>query len=71
MQTKKQSLIESIVNVLIGFIISITATFIIFPLVGIHSTPLQNVTSTIGFTIVSLIRQYIIRRYFNNKENEK
>ena len=65
MQSRKQSFIESLLNVIIGFLISILATFIIFPLVGIKSTPLQNITSTIGFTLVSLIRQYVIRRYFN------
>lgn len=47
MQSRKQSLIESIVNIFIGFIISVIATFIIFPLVGIKSTPTQNLMSNI------------------------
>lgn len=67
MQSRKQSFIESITNVLFGLIISIAATFIIFPLVGIKSTPTQNIMSNLGFTIVSILRQYLIRRYFNKK----
>jgi len=47
MQTKKQSFIESITNVLIGFGISLAATFFIFPLMGLESTPTKNVFITI------------------------
>lgn len=71
MQSRKQSFIESITNVLFGLIISIAATFIIFPLVGIKSTPTQNIMSNLGFTIVSILRQYLIRRYFNKKLKNK
>lgn len=67
-QTKKQSFVESLVNVLIGFIISIAASFFIFPFCNIKTTPFQNILSTIGFTFVSIARQYIIRRWFNKKE---
>ncbi len=71
MQSQKQSFIESIINVLFGLIISIAATFVIFPLVGIKSTPTQNIMSNLGFTIVSILRQYLIRRYFNKKLKNK
>lgn len=68
MQSRKQSLIESIVNIGIGLLISILATFLIFPLVGIKSTASQNILSNICFTIVSFIRQYFVRRYYNKKQ---
>tara|TARA_R110000803_G_scaffold210835_1_gene284191 strand:+ start:57891 stop:58103 length:213 start_codon:yes stop_codon:yes gene_type:complete len=68
MQTKKQSLKESLLNVLIGFTISLMASFIIFPLFNMESSVLKNIGTTICFTIVSLMRSYLIRRYFNNKE---
>lgn len=67
-QTKLESFKESITNVLIGFLISFLAGFIIFPICNIQTTVFQNILSTIGFTLVSICRQYIIRRWFNKKE---
>ena len=67
MQSKKQSFIESITNTAIGFVISLAATFIIFPLVGFESSLSKNLIVTLCFTIVSIARGYFIRRFFNNK----
>ena len=67
MQTKKQSLIESFTNVAIGYIISLLSLFIIFPILGIESSPSKNFIITFYFTIISIFRSYIIRRYFNKK----
>ena len=64
-QTKKQSLIESLTNTAVGFVISLAATFIIFPLVGYDSTFYKNVIVTLFFTVVSIARGYVIRRLFN------
>jgi len=65
MQSKKQSLFESLLNISIGFAISLIATFLVFPLFGIESTPLKNVGITIFFTVISLVRSYLLRRLFN------
>ena len=67
-QTKKESLLESASNVLIGFTITIIASFIVYPMFGVQMSPLTNVWVTITFTLISLIRAYIIRRWFNKKE---
>lgn len=62
-QTRKQSLIESITNVAIGFIISLLSVIIIL------DKPLaENVLITLYFTVISIIRSYVIRRYFNKKQ---
>lgn len=71
MQTKKQSFIEAVTNTTVGFIISLTATFIIFPLVGVATTPFKNVLITLFFTAISIARGYIIRRVFNSKKQLK
>ncbi|MDN3621326.1 hypothetical protein QWY81_17800 [Polaribacter undariae] len=71
MQTKKQSLVESITNTAVGFGISLAATFLIFPIVGVESTGTKNVLITIFFTAVSITRSYLLRRYFNNANIEK
>ena len=68
MQTKKQSFIESITNTLVGFVISFASTFLIFPLMGFESSAGKNIVITLFFTVVSIFRGYIIRRFFNNKQ---
>ena len=67
MQTKKQSFIESLTNTAVGFTISLMATFIVLPLFNIKSSFAQNLGITICFTVISIIRGYVIRRYFNKK----
>lgn len=67
MQTKKQSLIESITNVTVGFLITIISLHIIFPFLGIENHSGKNVLITIFLTILSVLRTYFLRRYFNKK----
>ena len=67
MQTKKQSFIESASNTAVGFLVSYASTFLIFPLMGFNSSGTQNLIITIYFTLVSILRGYVIRRYFNKK----
>lgn len=65
MQTKKHSFYEALSNTAIGFIISLSATFVIFPLLDIPTTSGQNIVITLFFTVISIIRGYVIRRWFN------
>ena len=67
MQSKLESLYEAVINTFIGFVIAFISQLIFFPIVGIEATLGQNVLLTILFTLVSIVRTYIIRRYFNKK----
>lgn len=67
MQSKKHSLIESITNTLIGFMVSLLIQLIIYPVMGIPVKFSQNIIITLVFTIVSILRGYIVRRIFNKK----
>jgi len=67
MQSKKESLKESLINTFLGFTISLAATFLVLPLFGIQSTVLKNLGITVCFTVISILRGYLIRRYFNKK----
>lgn len=67
MQTKLQSLIESFINILIGYLTAICSQFLIFPLFDIYIGLQDNLLIGLYFTIISLIRSYTIRRYFNKK----
>lgn len=68
MQTKKQSIFESIIQTLIGLITSILIQIILYPLMGIPVSFGQNVIITFVFFIVSILRGYLVRRYFNYKK---
>jgi hypothetical protein len=68
MQSKKQSFIESLTNIAIGYTISLLSLFIIFPVLGIESSTNKNILITCYFTVISMIRSYCIRRWFNKKK---
>ena len=67
MQSKLDSLTEAIINTFIGFVIAFISQLVFFPIVGIDVTLGQNLILTVLFTLVSIVRTYIIRRYFNKK----
>lgn len=68
MQTKKQSLIESLANVTIGFLITVISLHIIFPILGIENNSGKNIIITIYLTALGILRNYTLRRYFNTKQ---
>ena len=67
MQTKYQSLIESLTNILIGYLTALLSQVLIFPLFDIDVTFQDNLLIGLYFTIISLVRSYLVRRYFNKR----
>jgi len=65
MQSRLGSFIEAIINILIGYWIAILSQIMIFPLFGINVPLRTNLWIGVWFTVVSLIRSYCIRRWFN------
>jgi hypothetical protein len=64
-QSKKHSAIESIINVFVGLITSFLIQLVLYPMLNIPVTFSQNLIITFVFFIVSFIRGYLIRRFFN------
>lgn len=64
-QTRLGSLIEAIINVIIGFTINFGANMLIFPLFGFHITPGANFAMGLIYTVISVARSYCVRRWFN------
>jgi hypothetical protein len=64
-QTRLGSLVESIVNVLIGFGVGVASQYYIFPLFDIHIPFWTNVEIAVWFTVISIARSYFVRRLFN------
>ena len=72
MQTKFQSLIESLTNILIGYLTALLSQVLIFPIFDIYVSFQDNLLIGLYFTIISLIRSYLVRRYFNKRiDNDK
>lgn len=67
MQSKKQSLKETVISTFIGLAVSLITQIVIFPLYGMQVSFNQNIQITIIFTVVSIARGYLVRRYFNKK----
>ena len=64
-QTRLESLTEVSINVAIGWVTGIVTQLILFPMFNI-SVPLSDqFWISIVFTVVSIVRSYAIRRWFN------
>jgi len=70
-QTRTHSAIESVANTAIGYGISLLTQLAVFPLFGIHVSLVQNMWIGVIFTVVSLVRSYILRRAFNYWSNQR
>lgn len=64
-QTKVMSLVEALINTMVGFMVSVLAQYAIFPLFGVYISFSQHILMGGLFTIVSILRSYYIRRLFN------
>lgn len=64
-QTRLESLIEAIMNVIIGYLVALASQLLIFPIFDIYVSLIDNLLIGAWFTGVSLVRSYVIRRWFN------
>ena len=65
-QTKLGSLIEALMNVVIGFFFNYFFNLLIFPLFGMHISMRDNFYMGMIFTVISVARSYSIRRLCNS-----
>jgi hypothetical protein len=65
-QSKLESLIEVIFNVMIGFCLSFAAGPLMYFYLNVEYQNSTNLIVTGGYTILSVARSYVIRRWFNN-----
>lgn len=66
MQTRLMSLIESVTNVLVGYLVALATQWLVFPLFGVNLSLGDNLLIGLAFTVVSIIRSYALRRVFND-----
>jgi len=65
-QSRRMSFIETIAGVAIGFVVSVLASMVVYPMFGHAFTLGQNIGITIIFTVLSIARGYLVRRAFNH-----
>lgn len=63
-QSRTASLIESIVNIVVGFGISLAAQAVFMPLLGVEISLRQNVIFAVIMTAISIARSFALRRLF-------
>lgn len=65
-QTKKGSFFEAWMNVAVGFGINFLGNIFLLPLFGLHPSVSAALGIGVLFTIISVARSYILRRWFNS-----
>ena len=65
MQSRWMSLVEAVTNVVVGYGLAVMTQIIVFPMFGLHASLGENLALGAIFTILSLIRGFLLRRLFN------
>ena len=69
-QSRIGSFLESITNTTVGFGIGVISQVFLFPLYGIEIPISTNLKLAVWFTIIGIVRSYVLRRWFNKKTVE-
>ena len=63
-QSRLMSLVESLANVLVGYVVAVVTQMAVFPLFGLAVSVTENLLIGLIFTAVSIVRSYALRRGF-------
>jgi hypothetical protein len=58
------SFVESVTNIVVGYGLAVLTQIIVFPIFGLQPTLAQNLKIGAVFTVMSIVRSYILRRVF-------
>ena len=70
-QTKTMSLVESVTNMSIGLAVALTTQLVVFKIYKIETTINENLEIAVIFAIMSILRSYIVRRFFERLNKRK
>lgn len=68
-QTRRESFVEALVGTAIGFCVAFAGNAWIHYYYNMEMSTSQNVGITLFFTGVSIIRSYLVRRFFEGRRN--
>ena len=63
-----RDILESVIDVGSGFFLSILIQLTIFPLFNMHPTIFENIQIALIFTVVSMTRSALWRRFFRRRK---
>ncbi len=64
MQSRSHSVLESLANTAIGYVVAVASQLVVFPMFDIHIPLHDNLLIGVWFTAISLTRGYLVRRWF-------
>jgi hypothetical protein len=65
------SLVEAVANVISGYCIALGTQLLLFPMLGVRISTVQNASIAGVFTIVSIVRSYCLRRLFERVSHRR
>ncbi len=65
-QTRRMSLLESVTNVVVGYVLAIITQIVVFPFFGILTDLSEHLAIGLAFVVVSLARGFVLRRIFEH-----
>ena len=65
MQSRWMSLAEAVTNILVGYGVAVLTQLVVFPLFGLQASLAENLFIGAVFTVISLVRSFLLRRLFN------
>ena len=67
-EKKMNDVFESVIDVGSGFILAVLIQLLIFPLFDLHPTIFENIQIALIFTVVSMTRSALWRRFFRRRK---
>lgn len=64
-QTRLGSIVETVTNTAVGYGINFAANLTVLPMFGYHVKIGDNVIIGVIYTVISVVRSYVIRRVYN------
>ena len=69
-QSKVHSLLEQIANIAVGIVIALASQMVFFHYFDIQISTSDNVLLVAWLTVVSVVRGYLLRRFFNKLQGK-
>ena len=70
-QTRLMSLVETVTNITVGYGLAVLTQIAIFPWFGLSVSLRDNMLMGTVFTVVSIVRSYMLRRGFEHLKMRK
>jgi len=66
-QSRTMSLVESVANVIVGYVLAVATQMVVFPWFRIEAGLTEHLTIGLAFVGMSLLRGYLLRRLFERR----